>query len=91
MIKTFADCPNRKEHWKGDIGYGEDDTLEELCPDGSLLSMRYRDYSICRNMNNRSCEGHSCQIGRGSEVAVSVSKWCEAALCAKLCPRGYVR
>jgi hypothetical protein len=90
MIRTFADCPDREEHWKGENDYGNGDSIETLCPDGGRLSMRIMDYSICRNENHNRHETHACRIGRGSRVDVEV-EWCEAALCARVCPRGYVR
>ena len=90
-IYTFGECPDRDEHWRGEGTFGDGDSNDELCPDGSPLSMRNMDYSICLNSRNHSRKAHSCQIGRGSEVGVDTSRWCEAALCAKVCPRGYVR
>ena len=48
-IYTFADCPDREEHWKGDrlgsTAYGRDDTQEGLCPDAGCRSMRVYDYT----------------------------------------------
>ena len=89
MIRTFADCPDREEHWKGENGYGCGDSYSHLCPDGSHLALRNQDYSICKNPD-REFKSHACQIGRGSKVDVD-TKWCEAALCAHCCPRGFVR
>jgi hypothetical protein len=89
LICTFGDCPDREEHMKGEDNYGlEEDCLEVLCPDGSHLSARVMDYSICLNKNLKPGE-HACRIGRGgAEVS---TKWCEAALCAGVCPRGFRR
>jgi hypothetical protein len=92
-IQTFASCPDREEHWKGKdpktgAFYGAVDSNEELCPDGSPHSMRNMDYSICRHLK-RANTSHSCRIGRGG-IHVG-TKWCEASLCAKTCPRGFVR
>ena len=96
-IVTFADCPDREEHFKWDINprdggrYGGwDDTQENLCPDASHLSARILDYSECASQLKDNTVTHACHIGRGSQVAVK-ARWCEAAPCAKVCPRGFVR
>ena len=92
-IQTFAGCPYRKEYFRGDFGpagvpLGRGDCLEDLCPDGGYYSARNMDYSFCKHPAG-SKGTHTCRIGRGgTDVG---TKWCEAALCAKTCPMGFVR
>jgi len=89
VLCTFADCPDRDEHTKGIDGWGVRDNIDHLCPDGSHLSARIMDYSICCSEEKPPKAFHACQIGSGG-APVSI-KWCEAALCAKKCPRHFVR
>ena len=89
LICTFADCPDREEHIKGIDGWGSHDTQERLCPDGDHLSARITDYSLCLNHNGKEKASHQCRIGRGG-IPIS-TKWCEAALCAGVCHRGFKR
>jgi hypothetical protein len=90
-ICTFADCPERKEHMKGDRnGFGRYDDPQLICPDGGHLSARIMDYSKCIHPNRVYYATHACGVGRGSNVYVD-SEWCEAALCAGVCPRGFRR
>jgi hypothetical protein len=96
MIKTFADCPFRKEEIR---------TLEQIlkgwdwnnrmCPDRCPVSPRNADYSICLHpkrvkVAQRHCPAYYRDENHSPNGTIN-TEWCEVNTAHRICPMGYAR
>lgn len=100
MIKTFADCPFRREHiLELDEVLKGLDYRRGLCPDRCPVSPRNADYSRCKHPDVKDKRYKHCPAFyrlrpdmTPDDYGYSIdATWCEVNTNIKKCPMGYAR
>lgn len=100
MIKTFADCPHRREDIRPiERVLASFDYTHDICPDRCPVSPRNSDYSTCHHPNLEHKEVLHCPSYykahphlKPGHVSYGIdTRWCEVNTAHRICPMGYAR